>query len=152
MQLDDARRAAQAEGRPFRPAGLEAKVEQLWQSYVTWRQLTFRATGDQMGRSRFLRQLDAIASAWRPLGPQLRAGAAAPREAAEAFEKALLDVGESVGQSTCSRAGRPCTPRPLTSAVPRPARPRRCSAPYTGWPTGWPSSARRCSTTAAALR
>jgi ABC-type transport system involved in cytochrome c biogenesis permease subunit len=100
MQLDDARRAAQAEGRPFRPAGLEAKVEQLWQSYVTWRQLTFRATGDQMGRSRFLRQLDAIASAWRPLGPQLRAGAAAPREAAEAFEKALLDVGESVGQST----------------------------------------------------
>ena len=100
MQLDDARRASQAEGRPFRPAGLEAKVEQLWQAYVTWRQLTFRATGDAMGRSRFFRQLDAIASAWRPLGPQLRAGAAAPRAAAEAFEKALLDVGESVGQST----------------------------------------------------
>ena len=100
MQLDEARRTAVAAGQPFRPTGLDAKVEQLWQSYVTWRQLTFRAAGDQMGRSRFLRQLDAIASAWRPLGPQLRAATAPPREAAAAFEKNLLDVAEAAGQST----------------------------------------------------
>jgi len=100
VQLDEARRAAQAEGRAFRAEGLDAKVERLWQGYVAWRQLTFRAAGEQMGRSRFLRQLDAIAAAWRPLGPQLRVGNPGPRAAAEAFERALLDVAEAAGSST----------------------------------------------------
>jgi len=97
MKLDDARRAASAAGTPFRAEGLDAKVEQLWQSYVTWRQLTFRSSSDAIGRTRFLRQLDALAAAWRPLGPQLRAGDA--RDAAGEVERALIDVASAAGQS-----------------------------------------------------
>jgi 2',3'-cyclic-nucleotide 2'-phosphodiesterase/3'-nucleotidase len=33
-----------------RAEGVDAKVEQLWQAYVTWRQLVFRAADDAVGR------------------------------------------------------------------------------------------------------
>jgi len=98
VEIDERRRAARAEGGQFRLEGVDAKVDQLWRAYVTWRQLTFRATADSIGRSRFVQLFEQVAGAWRPLRAQLTATDAA--DDAKAVDAALLDLAESIGQST----------------------------------------------------
>jgi ABC-type transport system involved in cytochrome c biogenesis permease subunit len=99
IQIDERRRAARAEGTSFMLEGADAKVDQLWQAYVTWRQLTFRAAGDAIGRSRFVQLFEQLAGRWRQLRGQLPT-AENTAEAGRGVETALLALAESLGQST----------------------------------------------------
>ena len=67
IDLDGRRTEAMKEGRQFQAEGVDAKVEQLWQAYVTWRQLVFRAADDAVGRTRFLRTFEQLVTTWKPL-------------------------------------------------------------------------------------
>ncbi len=98
VEIDERRRAARADGGQFRLEGVDAKIDQLWRAYVTWRQLTFRAADDSIGRSRFVALFEQAAGAWRQLRTQLTAAGA--DEAAKAADAALLDLAEAIGQST----------------------------------------------------
>jgi len=98
VEIEERRRADRAEGRQSRLEGVDAKVDQLWRAYVTWRQLTFRAADDSIGRSRFVRLFEQAAAAWRPLRERLDAAGA--EDDAKAVDLALLDLAESLGQST----------------------------------------------------
>lgn len=98
VEIDERRRAARAEGGQFRLEGVDAKVDQLWRAYVTWRQLTFRAADDSIGRSRFVQLFEQAAGAWRQLRTQL---AAANSEAGtKDVDAALVALAESLGEST----------------------------------------------------
>jgi len=99
IQIDEQRRAARADGTSFMLEGADAKVDQLWQAYVAWRQLTFRAAGDAIGRSRFVQLFEQLAGRWRQLRGQLPK-AEATTEAGRGVETALLTLAESLGQST----------------------------------------------------
>ncbi|MFM8496520.1 MAG: hypothetical protein ACKOEM_13500, partial [Planctomycetia bacterium] len=98
VEIDERRRAARAEGGQFRLEGVDAKIDQLWRAYVDWRQLTFRASSDAIGRSRFVQLFEQAAGAWRQVRSQL---AAAEGDAAgQDVDAAFLDLAESLGQST----------------------------------------------------
>lgn len=97
VEIDERRRAAMADGGRFRLEGADAKVDQLWRAYVTFRQLTFRAADDSIGRSRFVQLFEQTAGAWRQLRGQF---AAAGLAGAEPVDAALLDLAESLGGST----------------------------------------------------
>lgn len=97
IKIDEQRREARAEGTAFRLEGADAKIDQLWQAYVSWRQLTFRAAGDAIGRSRFVQLFEQLAGRWRQLRGQLPPAQA---EAGRGVETALLALAESLGQST----------------------------------------------------
>lgn len=99
IDIDERRREARAEGTSFTLEGADAKVDQLWQAYVAWRQLTFRAAGDAIGRSRFVQLFEQLAGRWRQLRGQLPK-AENVAEAARGVETALLALAESLGQST----------------------------------------------------
>ncbi|MFM8435090.1 MAG: cytochrome c biogenesis protein CcsA, partial [Planctomycetia bacterium] len=98
VELDERRRAARADGGQFRLEGVDAKIDQLWRAYVDWRQLTFRASSDAIGRSRFVQLFEQAAGAWRQVRSQLAAtdGDAAGKD----VDAALLALAEAVGQST----------------------------------------------------
>ena len=81
VDIDERRRDARMKGLQFELLGVDAKVDQLWKAYVTWRQLTFRATDDSIGRSRFIRLFmgdndpmatDSLARSWSILIGQCR--------------------------------------------------------------------------------
>ena len=99
IDIDERRREARATGGQFRLEGVDAKVDQLWQAYVAWRQLTFRAAGDSIGRSRFVQLFEQTAAKWRQLRTQLTADESAA-EAGRGVDTALLALAESLGQST----------------------------------------------------
>jgi ABC-type transport system involved in cytochrome c biogenesis permease subunit len=98
VEVDERRRAARAEGGQFRLEGVDAKIDQLWRAYVDWRQLTFRASSDAIGRSRFVQLFEQAAGAWRQLRSQLTA--AEGEAGGKDVDAALLDLAESLGQST----------------------------------------------------
>ena len=94
IELDEQRDAAVKEGRQFRAEGVDAKVEQLWQAYVTWRQLVFRAADEAVGRTRFLRTFQQFVTAWKPLHDKVPEGKSA------AVDGALQGLAEVMGNST----------------------------------------------------
>jgi len=94
IDLDDRRTAAMKEGRDFRAEGLDAKVEQLWKAYVTWRQLVFRAEDQTVGRTRFLRTFQQVVTAFRPLRDKL------PPGESTGIESAFQGLAEVMGNST----------------------------------------------------
>lgn len=98
VELDERRRAARAEGGQFRLEGVDAKIDQLWRAYVDWRQLTFRASSDAIGRSRFVQIFEQAAAAWRQVRSQL--AAAEGDTGGKDVDAALLALAEAVGQST----------------------------------------------------
>ena len=110
IDIDERRRAARVAGEQVRLEGVDAKVDQLWQAYVTWRQLTFRASHDGIGRSRFVQLFEDLATAWKPIRAQLSAasqvataGESADATAADAIQEmdaSLVALAESIGQST----------------------------------------------------
>ena len=100
LALDQSRRESMAAGSPFRAEGVDAKVEQLWQAYVTWRQLSFRAAADSVGRTKFLRSFEQVAAAWKPLRARLADGGSVPAETLGKLDAALLSLAESLGQSS----------------------------------------------------
>ncbi len=119
MQIDERRRRAQAAGDEFRLEGVDAKVDQLWRAYVTYRQLTFRSSDDAIGRTRFTSLFETLVASWRPLrtaigdaeaaaaaegeaagGSDDAAGTASAAAACEAVDAALLAVLEGMGEST----------------------------------------------------
>ncbi len=67
VQIDERRRRAQAAGDEFRLEGIDAKIDQLWRAYVTYRQLTFRGSDDAIGRTRFTSLFEGLVGSWRPL-------------------------------------------------------------------------------------
>jgi len=97
VEIDERRRTARAEGGQFRLEGVDAKIDQLWRAYVAWRQLTFRAADDSIGRSRFVQLFEQAAGAWRQVRTQL---AAAGGETGSDVDAALIALAESLGQST----------------------------------------------------
>ncbi len=122
MQIDEQRRRAQAAGEDFRLEGVDAKVDQLWRAYVTYRQLTFRSTDDAIGRTRFTALFESLVGSWRPLRTAItEAETAAAQEttqdgsgadeasvpdaspvltACEAVDAGLLALLEGMGEST----------------------------------------------------
>ena len=98
MATDERRREAMAAGRQFRLEGADAKVEQLWRAFVTWRRLTFRAATADMGRARFTRLFEQAAGVWRALRGRITAGDAAA--AVKGVDDALVGLGEALGDST----------------------------------------------------
>lgn len=94
IDLDGRRTEAKKEGREFRAEGVDAKVEQLWQAYVTWRQLVFRAADDAVGRTRFLRTFEQLVTTWKPLREKL------PPAQAAAVDSAFQGLAEVMGNST----------------------------------------------------
>ena len=122
VALDEQRRQAMAAGEEFRLEGVDAKVDQLWRAYVTYRQLTFRGDDDAIGRTRFTSLFESLVSSWRSLrtavgeaeaAAEADAGAnadsAAPSTsdtesgvttACEAVDAGLLAVLEGMGEST----------------------------------------------------
>ena len=94
IDLDGRRTEAIKEGRQFRAEGVDAKVEQLWQAYVTWRQLVFRAADDAVGRTRFLRTFEQLVTTWKPLREKL------PQSLATDVDGALQGLAEVMGNST----------------------------------------------------
>jgi len=99
VEIDERRRAARADGGQFRLEGVDAKIDQLWRAYVDWRQLTFRASSDAIGRSRFVQLFEQAAGAWRQVRSQL-AAATGGDAAGKDVDAALLALAEAVGQST----------------------------------------------------
>jgi ABC-type transport system involved in cytochrome c biogenesis permease subunit len=118
VQLDEQRRRAVAAGEEFRLEGVDAKVDQLWRAYVTFRQLTFRSDSDAIGRTRFSGLFEDLVQRWRPLRTAIgeaNAGSASAGEAADpadteaaeaasaacdAVDAGLLAVLEGMGEST----------------------------------------------------
>lgn len=120
VQIDEERRRALAAGEEFRLEGVDAKVDQLWRAYVTYRQLTFRSSDDTIGRTRFTGLFEDLVGRWRPLREAIKeADAAAGSEAdaaneqadggaeqlgiaaaCDAVDAALLAVLEGMGEST----------------------------------------------------
>ena len=102
IDIDERRREARQAGRPFQLEGVDAKIDQLWQAFAGWRQLTFRATADQVGRSRFLELFDRLAASWKQVRLQLAPGEriANPSNQLTAVDAALVALAESLGQST----------------------------------------------------
>jgi ABC-type transport system involved in cytochrome c biogenesis permease subunit len=115
VQLDEQRRQAAAAGEEFRLEGVDAKVDQLWRAYVTYRQLTFRNDADAIGRTRFAGLFEALVKSWRPLRTAIgEADAAAAAEtdpaneskkaaataACDSVDAGLLAVLEGMGEST----------------------------------------------------
>ena len=100
VDLDERRGRAMQEGVPFRAEGLDAKIEQLWQAFVTWRQLTFRAADGAMGRTRFLRTFQQVVTRWKPLRDKLAAAAEGSPAGVEAVDRALQELARSVGNSS----------------------------------------------------
>jgi ABC-type transport system involved in cytochrome c biogenesis permease subunit len=98
IDLDERRREARASGGQFRLEGVDAKVDQLWRAFVAWRQLTYRAADDAVGRSRFVQLFQQLAAAWKPLRGRLAGGPGA--DAAAGVDAALMTLAESLGQST----------------------------------------------------
>jgi ABC-type transport system involved in cytochrome c biogenesis permease subunit len=98
VEIDERRRAARAEGGQFRLEGVDAKIDQLWRAYVAWRQLTFRAADDAIGRSRFVQLFEQAAGAWRQLRAQL--AAAGSEAGTKDIDAALVGLAESLGEST----------------------------------------------------
>jgi len=98
VELDERRRAARADGGQFRLEGVDAKVDQLWRAYVDWRQLTFRASSDAIGRSRFVQLFEQVAGAWRQLRSQFPP--AEDGAVGAEVDAALLALAETLGQST----------------------------------------------------
>ena len=94
IDLDGRRTEAMKEGRQFQAEGVDAKVEQLWQAYVTWRQLVFRAADDAVGRTRFLRTFEQLVTTWKPLREKL------PQAEATSVDGALQGLAEVMGNST----------------------------------------------------
>ena len=94
IDLDERRTAAVREGREFRAEGVDAKVEQLWKAYVTWRQLVFRAADDAVGRTAFLRTFQQLVTTFKPLREKLPPGQAAD------VDTALQGLAEVIGNST----------------------------------------------------
>jgi ABC-type transport system involved in cytochrome c biogenesis permease subunit len=84
VQIDERRRRAEAAGDEFRLEGVDAKVEQLWRGYVTYRQLSFRSSDDAIGRTRFASLFETLVGGWRPLQ-----NAIAEAESAAAAESGL---------------------------------------------------------------
>jgi len=95
IDLDERRSRAEQEGETFRAEGLDAKIERLWQAYVTYRQLTFRAADGTVGRTLFVRTFQQVVASWKPLRDRLGAGAAT-----EAVDGALSDLAGAVGNSS----------------------------------------------------
>ena len=98
VEIDERRRTARAEGGQFRLEGVDAKIDQLWRAYVAWRQLTFRAADDSIGRSRFVQLFEQAAGVWRQVRTQL--AAAGGETGSQDVDAALLALAESLGQST----------------------------------------------------
>ncbi len=94
MELDDRRSKATRDGQPFRAEGVDAKVEQLWQAYVTWRQLVFRAADEAVGRTRFLRTFQQVVTTWKPLRGKVSG------EQSVAVDTAFQSLAEAMGNST----------------------------------------------------
>lgn len=107
MEIDQRRQRAMDAGAEFRPEAADAKVDQLWRAYVTYRQLTFRGDDDAIGRTRFATLFERLVERWRPLREGLAAadaaaadGAARSGEASKAIDTTLLAVLEAMGDST----------------------------------------------------
>jgi ABC-type transport system involved in cytochrome c biogenesis permease subunit len=100
--IDERRREAMQAGSQFRLEGADAKVEQLWKAFVTWRRLTFRAATEAMGRPRFVRLFEQAAAAWRTVRGRIaaRPGDTAAAEAVKAVDDALLALADALGEST----------------------------------------------------
>jgi len=98
VEIDERRRAARADGGQFALEGVDAKVDQLWRAYVAWRQLTFRAADDAIGRSRFVQLFEQAAASWRQLRAQL--AAAGGDVGSKDVDQAFLALAESLGEST----------------------------------------------------
>ena len=94
VELDERRTRAVRDGQQFRAEGVDAKVEQLWQAYVTWRQLVFRAADESVGRTRFVRTFQQLVTTWKPLRDKL------PADKAMAIDTAFQDLAEATGSST----------------------------------------------------
>ena len=110
IDIDERRRTARVAGEQIRLEGVDAKVDQLWQAYVAWRQLTFRASHDGIGRSRFVQGFEDLATAWKPIRTQLLTASQAattdesadvtPVETIQEMDAGLVSLAESIGQST----------------------------------------------------
>jgi ABC-type transport system involved in cytochrome c biogenesis permease subunit len=100
IAIGDARRTSMAAGEPVRLEGLDAKVDQLWRAYVTFRQLTFRAETTETGRSRFVQLLEEAAGSWRQLRSQLVASDIGKATPLEEIDQGLVAISVAVGEST----------------------------------------------------
>jgi ABC-type transport system involved in cytochrome c biogenesis permease subunit len=98
VEIDDRRREARAKGEAFRLEGADSKVDQLWQAFVTFRQLSFRAEDAEMGRSRFTRLLESAIASWQSTERRI-AGAVGSGEA-DAIRAGFTDILAAVGEST----------------------------------------------------
>lgn len=92
VDLDERRTRAEQSGEAFQAEGLDAKIETLWQAYVTYRQVTFRAAEGTVGRTRFLRLFQQVVSAWKVLRDRL-----APGPGGEAVDRALQELAGAMG-------------------------------------------------------
>lgn len=100
VEIDERRREARMAGDQFQLDGVDAKIDQLWRAYVTWRQLTFRAANDTIGRSRFVQRFEELAGRWRQVRQRLAEQSVEWAEASRGVDSALLSLAESLGQST----------------------------------------------------
>jgi ABC-type transport system involved in cytochrome c biogenesis permease subunit len=100
--IDERRRKAMQAGGQFRLEGADAKVEQLWKAFVSWRRLTFRAGNEPLGRPRFVRLFEQAAGAWRAVRGRIaaRPGDDAVTQAVTGVDDALLALAEALGEST----------------------------------------------------
>ena len=100
IDIDDRRREARQSGRSFTLEGVDAKVDQLWQAFVGWRQLTFRESANEVGRSRCVQLFEELSVAWRQVRTQLSATPGVPDAQVASMDETLLSLAESLGQST----------------------------------------------------
>ncbi len=98
VEIDERRREARAEGVSFRLEGADAKVDQLWRAFVTFRQLSFRAEAAEMGRSRSARLLESAIGSWQ--STERRLAGAVNGEQAEAIRGGFSEILAAVGEST----------------------------------------------------
>ena len=100
--IDDRRREAMRAGTAFQLEGADAKVEQLWKAFVSWRRLTFRAETESMGRTRFVRLFERTAGEWRGVRGRIAGRVAADEipPAVRAVDDAFGAVANALGEST----------------------------------------------------
>jgi len=98
VEIDERRRKAGAEGVSFRLEGADAKVDQLWRAFVTFRQLTFRAEAAEMGRSRFTRLLDSAIGSWQ--STERRLAETVKSDESEAIRGGFAEILAAVGESS----------------------------------------------------
>ena len=71
VELDQRQEAAKKDGKPLEPAGVDLKVQDLYEAYTLYRRLTYNPVAPSEIRGRFLDKLLAGAHLWQELAPSV---------------------------------------------------------------------------------